>query len=83
MASQGNTEVYCQHPRSEGVNEQYISGSASRSLNTVCKQCSNSEKIYVTETPPKTAIKNRGTGPLCQPKEALLQTFIIQKPRHT
>lgn len=41
------------------------------------------KKKNVTETPPNAAIKNRGIGPLSEPKETLLQTFIIQKPRHT
>lgn len=83
MTGQGNTEEYCQHPWSEVVSEQCVPGSASSSLNAVSKKCSNSKKIYVTKTPPKTAIKNRGSGPVSQPKETLLQTFIIQKPRHT
>lgn len=83
MTGQGNTEEYCQHLWSGVVSEQCVPGSASRSLNAVSKKCSNSKKIYVTKTPPKTAIKNRGSGPVSQPKETLLQTFIIQKPRHT
>lgn len=83
MTGQGNTEEYCQNAWSGMVSEQCVPGSALRSLNAVSEKCSNSKKIYVTKTPPKTAIKNRGSGPVSQPKETLLQTFIIQKPRHT
>lgn len=69
MARQGNAEEYCQHSWSEAMSEQNFSGSISGSLNAVSKKCSNSKKIYVTKTPPKAAIKNRGTGPLSQPKK--------------